>query len=227
MWEIARQKNNTISIMHGNTKSKVRVMTTAASATASAAAAVGVVVVEKQKILTLAELCELDAKTCDRAMQMLADHKDFDRMILQTFLKHRVDLAILEQKKRDDAAILKEQKRVAAAAQQKIYDEEEQVRKAQEMDEEKRVSTLTFDEKKKERYKIEKRRYSGWTLMGGGIDANEYWDDEHERLNQLYGADTFIPKRPRPLYPTASNPASENEDSVSDHEKADASDKED
>lgn len=77
-----------------------------------------------------------------------------------------------------------------------------------------RLSTLNFNEKVAERYAIERPRWSGWSLMGGGIDANEDWEEEHARLNQLYGADTYVPKTPRPLYLTDSNAAADAEPDV-------------
>lgn len=35
--------------------------------------------------------------------------------------------------------------------------------------------------------------------MGGGIDAHDEWNEDHEKLNQLYGADTYVPKPPLPM----------------------------
>lgn len=163
--------------------------------------------------LTFAELSELDSKTRDRAMAMLAEHKDFGALV-QALRDKRAE----EQKRREELGRIEEQRQKLAAEREAQWRaESEAARIAKEIKdaaESKRVSTLTLEQKKAERYAIEKRRYSGWTLMGGGLDANEDWDNEHERLNNLYGDDTYIPKKPHPYYTSSSNhPTRSNGDS--------------
>lgn len=158
--------------------------------------------------LTLAELSELNAKTCERAMVMLAEHKDFVTVIFEVFMNHRA----AQQKHREEAAA--ERKRWAEEA--KIAQEK---KNANIIAERKRISTLTLEQKKTERYKIERPRWSGWTLVGGGLDANEDWDEEHDRLNDLYGKNTYIPKKERPLYsPPPHATASASPSAESNHE---------
>lgn len=126
---------------------------------------------------TFDDLYELDKKTRDKLLSMIKEHKDY-AMITKILNQQRIEKFEAKLRRRD------EDTKIILA--QIVKDDANA----------KRVASLTTEEKIKERFALEEPMPYGWTLQGGGIDLLTEWENEHIRLNKLYGENTYLPKTP-------------------------------
>jgi hypothetical protein len=144
-----------------------------------------------KKGATFEDIIALDAVGRDLVLAMLTGHKDFPAVI-EGFEQRRA--VALEEENRQ-RALNEVKRREAQSAEEerklriKAYEEKERLELEAER---KRIAALTLEQKRAERSAIESPIPTGWTLMGGGIDLRDEWDEEHERLNDLYGQDSFV-----------------------------------
>jgi len=165
------------------------------------------------KTLTLKDICELDNKTQERAMVMLSEHKAYSQL-LDMIQRQRIDKLLetekrlhavnqqLEERNKDLEAKNKDvdqKKKLLEETEKQLKEKEQKLRKAEQTEaetEKKRIAALSWEEKRNERWRMEDPYPSGWTCMDNGISASDAWDDEHDRLNAIYGADTYVVKPP-------------------------------